>query len=108
MKTVNISEVMLPHLCKVLERDEIPYQEIRKEDQIQLYLPETSNRGFTVILEDALCEKQRDETKSKIPVYSYRTLKNREKRNRLMSINGKKGFHILRQDIEKCQKAQLA
>lgn len=103
MKTVNISEVMLPHLCKVLERDEIPYQEIRKEDQIQLYLPETSNRGFTVILEDALCEKQRDETNSKVPVYSYRTLKNKEKLHRLQALNGKKGFHVLKQDMGKCQ-----
>lgn len=108
MREVNVSNVMLPHVQKVLIRDRIPYQIIKQEETVRLLLPETSNRGFTVILEDALCEKQREETESKIPVYSYRTLRNLEKRNRLMNLNGMKAFHILRQDVERCQVAALA
>lgn len=113
MREVNVSNVMLPHVQKVLVRDHISYQIKQEcvskgEESVRLLLPETSNREFTVILEDALCEKQREETQSKIPVYSYRTLRNLKKRNRLMSLNGMKSFHILRQDVKKCQVAALA
>ena len=113
MREVNVSSVMLPHVQTVLVRDHISYQIKQEciskgEESVRLLLPETSNREFTVILEDALCEKQREETQSKIPVYSYRTLRNLEKRNRLMSLNGMKSFHILRQDVKKCQVAALA
>ena len=97
------SEVMLPYIISVLKRDEIPY-EVEKGCIISAPI---SNRGFTEILEDALCEKQRDETECKIPVYSYRTIRNPEKFSRLKKLNGKKGFHVLQQDIPKFKEAGM-
>ena len=56
------------------------------------------------MLEDALCEKQRDTTICRIPVYSVRTYKNKPKFERLRKLNGKKGFRILNQDLKAYQK----
>lgn len=98
-----ISKVMLPHVKYVLRRDQIPFT--LREDQANeanyIISLDVSNKRFTEIMEDALCEKQRLETNSNTPVYSLRTLKNKKKRNRLMHLNQKKGFHILSSDMEK-------
>lgn len=86
------------HVC---DRDNINYQivdENESEITIEIDLSEDAVEEFE---EDVLCEKQRQETESKLPVYSYRTLTNREKRDRLMAFYGKRGFHTLRQDYEK-------
>lgn len=91
------SFVMEPYIESVLQRDQIPYQRKRKEDHTEFWL-DISNRRFREVVEDALCEKQRMESCSKTPVYSMRTIRNREKRNRLALFYGKKGFHILKTD----------
>ena len=105
-KKRKISSVMEPYIRNVLERDKIPYRSTVKNDGFVFYMPLT-NRQFTEVLEDALCEKQRSESKSRIPVYSARTLLNREKRSRLMNLNGKQCFHILRADIETFENSYL-
>ena len=100
MKEVKTSKAMMPYIIAVLQRDHIPF-EIRPGEKI--FLPETSNRGFTIVLEDALCEKQRENTQNKLPVYSYRTIRNPKKLERLRKLNGRRGFHYLKQDKEKCR-----
>lgn len=97
-----VSKTMLPYVKYVLERDQINfvcYEEAELSNCIVSLA--VSNRRFTEIIEDALCEKQRDETFCKTPVYSLRTIKNKNKRDRLMQLNQKKGFHILKKDMER-------
>lgn len=96
----NVSMVMKPYVSFVLKRDHIPYQCEPDKENYKFWIP-ISNRRFTEVLEDALCEKQRRETWSKTPVYSLRTLRNSQKMKRLIHLNGRKGFRILRQDKEK-------
>lgn len=92
---------------KVCERDQIPFKvDGETDDMVEVSITCSEDRLLEV-LEDAMCERQRDETTAKIPVYSYRTLKNKEKLHRLQALNGKKGFHVLRQDIEKCKEELL-
>lgn len=99
-KVRKVSGVMKPYMTFVLKRDNIPFRFERNGDN---YLVHTaiSNRRFAEVVEDSLCEKQRDTTMSKTPVYSYRTIVNREKRARLMKLYGRNGFHVLAQDMEK-------
>lgn len=90
----------------VLERDHITYEIIAKgEGELLLEIPDNTN--VEELMEDILCEQQRDHTESKIPVYSYRTLLNKDKRDRLMKYYGKRGFHVLKGDEEKCRKDGL-
>lgn len=96
----NVSSTMKPFIVFVLKRDKIPYRVEPSGDGYKFYL-KISSRRFTEVLEDALCEKQRRTTMSRTPVYSLRTMRNPEKRDRLMRLNGRKGFHILKQDREK-------
>lgn len=81
-----VSSVMKPYIEFVLKRDEIPYKMKRKSD-CWLFQMDISNRRFTEVLEDALCEKQRSRYISHIPVYSFRTLMNREKLGRLIMVS---------------------
>lgn len=108
MKLVRISDVMWPYIKTVLIRD--GYTNIRTltvNDGSYLDIDGISNRRFSEIMEDAQCEKQRCEGNPDIPVYSYRTLKNRAKRNRLFRINKRHGFHVLIKDMERCKKEKL-
>lgn len=86
------------HVC---DRDNINYQIVEANESeitIEIDLSEDAAEEFE---EDVLCEQQRQGTESKLPVYSYRTLVNKEKRDRLMGFYGKRGFHTLKQDYEK-------
>ena len=89
------------HVCnrdclayKIIERDE-------SEITVEIELEDELIEEFE---EDILCEKQRQGTGSKLPVYSYRTLINKEKRNRLMMFYGKRGYFVYKPDYEKVRK----
>lgn len=100
MKQIYVSKKMKPYVQFVMERDKIPFEfSTNKKGYVLSF--NGSNKDFTEVLEDALCEKQREESNSTIPVYSYNTLKNEKKRNRLMKLNRRKGFVVLRSDIKK-------
>lgn len=107
MKMFKVSLVIWPYIKKVLIRDGIAYSVNSLNNKTILLHAGISARRFTEVLEDALCEKQRETTNSKIPVYSYRTLKNKDKRKRLIQVNEKSGFHVYIKDIEKCKRAGL-
>ena len=92
-----VSSVMKPYIIFVLQRDEIPYI-CCKEKNCYYFFMSISNRRFTEVLEDALCEKQRENYISRTPVYSYRTLMNRQKLHRLQTLNKRKGYHVLKAD----------
>lgn len=91
------SFVMEPYIEGVLKRDLIPYQRRHKGDHAEFGIA-ISNRRFREVVEDALSEKQKAESHSGIPVYSLRTVRNREKRARLAALYGRNGFRILKAD----------
>lgn len=108
MKLVRISDVMWPYIKTVLIRDGFAnIRTVTVKDRSYLDIEGMSNRRFSEIMEDAQCEKQRCESNPDIPVYSYRTLKNRDKRNRLIQLNNRHGFHVLKKDMERCKKERL-
>lgn len=95
-----VSSVMKPYIVLVLKRDGIPFVYTKVEDDY-VFTIQISNRRFTEVLEDALCEKQRERYISRIPVYSYRTLMNQSKLQRLQKLNNRSGYHVLKADEEK-------
>ena len=95
---------MCPHIQTVLKRDNIAFDFKQAEENKYTLLFDGSSRRFTEVLEDALCEKQRVENHSRIPVYSYRTLRNENKRQRLMKLNGRKGFVVINKDLDKVRR----
>ncbi len=107
MKMFNVSLAIWPYMKNVLERDDIIYSVHYINHEKLLLDANISARRFTEVMEDTLCEKQRETTRSKVPVYSYRTLKNKDKRKRLINLNGKTGFHVYSKDIKKCKSAGL-
>lgn len=94
-RAFNVSREMKEYVEQVLKRDDIPYQFTESGNSVTV--PLSGNR-FHIVVEDALCEKQRHDCSPHIPVYSYRTLMNRDKLNRLRTINKTNGFIILRKD----------
>lgn len=80
------------HLLHVLKRDGINYT---VNDNGTFVLPDDIN--LEELEEDIACEEQRQGTQAKIPVYSRRTMENKEKLSRLQEYYGKKGFHVLQQ-----------
>lgn len=92
-----VSSAMKPYIEFVLQRDNIPYK-TEKFPEYWIFQMTISNQRFTEVLEDALCEKQRNRYISKTPVYSFRTLMNQEKLEHLMTLNHRRGYHILKQD----------
>ena len=78
------------HLLHVLKRDGINYT---VNDNGTFVLPDDIN--LEELEEDIACEEQRQGTQAKIPVYSRRTMENKEKLSRLQEYYGKKGFHVL-------------
>ncbi|MCD8110010.1 MAG: hypothetical protein LUE14_07915 [Clostridiales bacterium] len=102
-----VSDFLLPYVIKVLERDDVPFVVVGdgENGKQQVEVPLSGNQ-FHIVVEDARCEVQREKTNPEIPVYSYRTLiKDGAKWRRLVKINGKHGFHILRSDLEKTLEA---
>lgn len=99
-KRRKVSSVMEPYIKFVLKRDHIPAHSWKEGDHY-IFAMNISSRRFTEVLEDALCEKQREKYLSNTPVYSYRTLKNPEKLRRLMELNNRRGYHILKCDEKK-------
>lgn len=97
MKEYKVKTEMAPHLIFVLDRDHIRYQYYtpKGEDYFLFYVGANSH-FFKILMEDAHCEKQRHQHISNIPVYSERTIANREKLERLQRINGRRGFIRLR------------
>ena len=73
-----INQELLPFYKKVCKRDEIDYHIICKDGTFFLDAA-ISNRQFRILREDAVCEKECEASQTKIPVYSYRTLKNPNK-----------------------------
>ena len=91
----------------VCDRDKVPYA-IDEETESFIIVDITAKIDELEILEeDAMCEKQRNDAGSKIPVYSFRTLKNPEKKERLMKFYKRKGFIVYKPDEEKCRIACL-
>lgn len=98
-KKRKVSSAMEPYVRFVLQRDKIPFS-VEQNGNDYLFAIPVSSRRFTEVIEDALCEKQRESYLSRIPVYSARTLKNREKLKRLMRLNNRQGYHVLAADQE--------
>lgn len=90
-----VSKEMREYVEKVLNRDGIPYQ--FDDEGTSVKVPVSGNR-FHIVVEDALCEKQRHDCSPHIPVYSYHTLMNQNKLKRLRTINKTNGFIILKKD----------
>lgn len=86
------------YILHVLERDKINYS---VTDDGDFSLP--GDIDLTELAEDVMCEEQRQNTEAKIPVYSKRTLENKEKFARLKAFYGKNGFHVLKSDKKACQ-----
>ena len=110
IQTVNLKGVSLmlyeqessksQYLIHVLERDNVSYVVTGDGTFV---LPDDVD--LTEMTEDILCEEQRQSTESKIPVYSKKTLENKEKLERLQEYYGRKGFHVLKKDQEACKAA---
>ena len=98
-KKRNVSSAMEPYVRFVLQRDRIPFS-VEQNGNNYLFAIPVSSRRFTEVIEDALCEKQRDGYISRIPVYSARTLVNKKKLKRLMRLNNRQGYHVLAADQE--------
>lgn len=90
------------YILHVLERDKIRYS---INDDGDFDLPDDID--LTELAEDVMCEEQRQNTEAKIPVYSKRTLENKEKLLRLKAFYGKNGFHVLKSDKKACEDAGL-
>lgn len=97
MKKRKTSELMKPYMEIVMERDDIPYNFIREKGNLYIETDVSSNR-FSEVLEDALCLKQQKESTREKLVISARTLKNSQKRKRLMKAAKTKSYTILRED----------
>lgn len=93
-----------PNVKHVCERDKYPYDIIDEDDTSITVDITVAEELMDELEEDALCEKQRQETGSKLPVYSYRTLVNKEKRDRLMAFYGKRGHFVYKSDYEKVRR----
>lgn len=90
----------------VLERDQVKYSvHSDNESEIQFCIPDSINSD--ILTEDIACEEQRQQSQAKIPVYSKRTLEDKEKLERLRNYYGKKGFHVLEKDEEASRAAGL-
>lgn len=88
----------------VCNRDSIPYTVIEDNDESVTVEINARIDELEILEEDALCEKQRNDAGSQIPVYSYHTLRNPEKKERLMKFYRRKGFIVYKSDAEKCEK----
>ena len=90
------------YLIHVLKRDKIRYS-ITEDGGFVL----PDGIDLAELADDVACEEQRQSTEAKIPVYSKRTLENKEKLLRLKAFYGKNGFHVLKKDKKACEDAGL-
>ena len=91
----------------VCNRDDITIGNVIEEGDSVYADIECSEERLEEVLEDAKCEEQSKETLGHLPVYSYRTIKNPKKLHRLMKLNGRRGFYILKADRQKCKEEGL-
>lgn len=101
MRRNYLTQHWLENVKHVCDRDSIPYQIIESDTENATVEFDVNEEQLEELEEDALCEKQKNDAHSMIPVYSYRTLVNKEKRDRLMSFYGMKGYCVLERDYEK-------
>ena len=94
-RTFRISDELKPYVEQVMHRDRIPYRFVNNGIETKL-----SGNAFHIVIEDALCEKQRGDSRN-IPVYSYRTVMNSDKFKRLRRMNRVNSFRILAKDRAK-------
>ena len=87
----------------VCNRDDIGIGNVIEEGDFVYADIECSEERLEEVLEDAQCEAQSKETLGHLPVYSYRTIKNPQKLHRLMKLNGRRGFYVLRADQKRCE-----
>lgn len=90
-----VSSAMKKYVEFVLCRDMIPYRYEEKDDYYYFYVA-SSNKRFTEVVEDALCEKQREEGGMDIPVYSFQTTENEAKMKRLRILNKTNSYMLLK------------
>lgn len=102
-KTYSVTKSSYPYIEPICKRDGIEY-EIKPSPKGNGYVfsADISRSRFKELIEDIACEKQRGN--SKIPVYSYRTLQNNAKRERLSALNGTSAFHVLKSDQKKMKR----
>lgn len=96
-----LSGALKEYMEQVLARDNVPYSvslEPDEEGKYKIKVP-LSARQFHIAVEDSMCELQRNRVRAnRIPVYSFRTIKNAEKFARLRKLNGTNCFRILEKD----------
>ena len=101
-KTRKVSKIMAPYLRKELDHRKIKYKFTPGDPGI--IETELSNKQFHEIMENALCVKQRVESRSKLPVLSLGMITNdrrfTEKSRELAGPDGSFAFHILHKDYE--------
>lgn len=101
MKIYSVSTKMFPFFQKVCLRDSIKYQMVGTNEKGYSVSLDCSNHEFKTIIEDCMCLIEQEKNYCKIPVYSFRTLTNPKKKERLMKLNNKRCFFVLRKDIGK-------
>ncbi len=100
-KIYSVSNRMLPYFEKICRRDKLSFISVGQNEYGVCVRMNVPNRRFKEVIEDCMCEIEKETYRSNIPVYSLRTLKDSNKLRNLMKINGKRSFHILKKDINK-------
>lgn len=100
-RVYSVSERMMPFFIKVCKRDKVSFTMHGKNEKGFNVKIDCSNNQFKTLIEDAMCELERSLHNADIPVYSFRTLINPEKKKRLMKMNNRRCFYVLRKDREK-------
>ena len=88
---------------------------VLNRDGLNHYFEETEGRSYVwvclsckeyrIMLEDAECEYERSLDKSNAPIYSYHTLMNPEKFQRLKRLNSDyHGFGVLSKDVQRFER----
>ncbi len=92
-------------LTTVLDRDKIDHDFTEIDGRLYVWVS-LSCRQYRVMLEDAECEYERSLHGSNVPVYSFRTLMNPKKFQRLKLLNSDyHGFGILSKDVQRFEQA---
>ncbi|MCD8015157.1 MAG: hypothetical protein LUG99_18680 [Lachnospiraceae bacterium] len=105
MKKFKIPEGLERYMETVLEMYGLPHQMTENA----VLLPEDiTDEEFGEILDDVLCEQERVENHSTLPVITYKTMLNEEKLKKVMAYYGQAGgnsdsyaFHITKQPANK-------
>ncbi|MCD8109249.1 MAG: hypothetical protein LUE14_04005 [Clostridiales bacterium] len=78
---------------EVLSRDRVYF-----EKEGGMFTIQCDPEYLEILEEDVQCEKQRASTRHHTPVYSLRTLRDPEKKQRLMAYNGRTDYQVLQKD----------